>query len=328
MKRSGLLVWSVMLVLAAVAAASGGVLAARAQDDYLAYLPLVAYEPAGPAIDYFRADVALADPGQTIELAWASSGAVTAGIWRVERGGPIAQMWDVAPTGTLTYTIATWEREYVTFSLWVADAAGLSSGAGLTIPLTCPDTWFFQPAPDGCPGTPALFAPAAEQSFEHGYMVWMDEVWAGGEPGIYVLYDDDIFSPRWDFFADTYVEDEPLCDPGEPPDDLLQPVRGFGKVWCEQPGYAPSVRERLGWATAPEQPFAGALQRNSAPKYTTLYLRSVDGNVWQLLPERSAWHKITVDYSVASCEKPQPVAQLSTPTLPPPVGAGLSAFNE
>jgi hypothetical protein len=37
-------------------------------------------------------------------------------------------------------------------------------------------------------------------------------------------------------------------------------VRGFGKVWREQPG----VRERLGWATQPEKPVTG--KKRSAEK--------------------------------------------------------------
>ena len=33
-----------------------------------------------------------------------------------------------------------------------------------------------------------------------------------------------------------------------PPAGLVEPVRGFGKVWRENP----AVRQALGWATAPE----------------------------------------------------------------------------
>lgn len=288
MKRGGLIVWSVLLSVAALA----GVLGARAQDEYAAYLPLVAAAPPGPTIHYFRANVEIADPGETIQLEWASTGGVSASLWRISRGGPIAEIWDVAPTGALTYTISTAEREYVQFSLYVADAEGLSSGEGLTIPLTCPDTWFFSPAPDGCPGAPAHFANGAQQPFESGYMVWVDDLGPGGEAGIYVLYDDDVFSPRWDFFTDAWEEGEPLCDVGEAPPGLYQPERGFGKLWCEQE----SVRDRLGWATEPETGgYETAVQRDSAPKYTTLYVRAADGNVWKLLPERSGWEKIIVD---------------------------------
>jgi hypothetical protein len=298
MKRDGLTVWSVLVVLVVAVVAGGlGARAAGAQDDDVVFLPLVANAGTGPgpAIDYFRADAAIADPGQTIELEWASTGGVTATIWRVSRGGPLAEWWDVEPSGTMTYTIGALEREYVMFSLWVAGPEGNSSGAGLTIALTCPDTWFFEPAPDGCPGAPAVFVNGAEQAFEHGVMLWVDEGWAPDQAGIFVLYDDAISSPRWAFFPDTWEEGEPLCDVGEPPAGLLQPERGFGKVWCEEPGYEPTVRERLGWATATEVGYDTAVQRDSAPKYTTLYVRAADGNVYKLWPERSGWERIVVE---------------------------------
>ncbi|MFO7540600.1 MAG: hypothetical protein R6X32_21395 [Chloroflexota bacterium] len=38
-----------------------------------------------------------------------------------------------------------------------------------------------------------------------------------------------------------------------------------------------------------------AVQYDAALKYTTLYVRAADGNVWKLLPERSGWEKIMVD---------------------------------
>lgn len=292
--RSGAIASALGLALALLVVAGAGALVgvqpARAQDEHVLYLPLVAKAEAGPLIDYFRADVEIADPGQTIELQWATTGAVSATIWRIARGGPIAQMWDVAPSGTMTYTIYEGEREYVQFSLWAADAEGNSSGAGLTVPLTCPDSWFFEPAPDGCPAGPALLGAGAEQPFEHGYMVWVEDGWGAGQPGIFVLFDDAITSPRWAFYADTYVEGEELCDAGDPPAGLLQPERGFGKLWCDEP----TISDRLGWATEAEAGYDAALQRDSAPKYTTTYLRAADGNVWKLLPERSGWEKVAV----------------------------------
>ncbi|HSM56364.1 MAG TPA: hypothetical protein VK879_09445 [Candidatus Sulfomarinibacteraceae bacterium] len=287
MKHRGFLVWSVVLAVAILA----GVLGARAQGVHTTYLPLIASSPPGPTIHYFRANVEIADPGDTIQLEWASTGGVEASLWRISRGGPIAGVWDVAPTGAFSYTISTAEREYVQFSLYVTDAEGVSSGAGLTVPLTCPDSWFFSPEPDGCPGAPAHFANGAEQPFESGYMVWVEEGWTEGQAGIYVLYDDEVFSPRWAFYPDTWEEGEPLCDVGEAPPGLFQPERGFGRLWCDEPG----VRDRLGWATEPETGYETAVQRDSAPRYTTLYVRAADGNVWKLLPERSGWEKITVE---------------------------------
>ena len=76
-----------------------------------------------------------------------------------------------------------------------------------------------------------------------------------------------------------------------PPPGYYQPVRGFGLVWREQP----NVRDRLGWALAPEAGFETAVQHTSYPKYNHTYLRALDGNVWWLWPEHSGWEKIIVD---------------------------------
>jgi hypothetical protein len=50
---------------------------------------------------------------------------------------------------------------------------------------------------------------------------------------------------NWD--EDTEIESDPEVDP---PDDLFQPTRGFGKVWRER--LTDDQRETLGWATSPE----------------------------------------------------------------------------
>lgn len=63
---------------------------------------------------------------------------------------------------------------------------------------------------------------------------------------IFVLYDDG----QWEWYDDTWTSDQPESDPTiVPPDGMVQPVRGFGKVWHENP----EVMERLGWGLAPEQ---------------------------------------------------------------------------
>ena len=171
---------------------------------------------------------------------------------------------------TFTYTIRPSEREFVHFALTVQNEYGTMAGQSLIIPLNCPDTWFFSPPPDGCPGGPPLYSSGAEQPFEAGFMVWVEE-----QDAIYVLFDDDVFSPRWAMYADTWQEGEPLCDPGPIPPGVYQPQGGFGKIWCEEA----EVRDRLGWATELETGYDTAAQDDSAPKYTTRYIRADDGNV-------------------------------------------------
>ncbi len=55
---------------------------------------------------------------------------------------------------------------------------------------------------------------------------------------------------------DTWAEGEPETTGLTPPPGKLEPKRGFGKVWREEPG----VREALGWATQPERSDRAVMQ--------------------------------------------------------------------
>lgn len=102
----------------------------------------------------------------------------------------------------------------------------------------------------GCPYGPEQPLTVVYQPFERGYMVDVVQVYAhyGGYSTvktIYALFSDGAAQG----FPDAYVDGSP--EPAlSPPQGLYTPVRGFGKVWREQT--QARVRERLGWATAPE----------------------------------------------------------------------------
>lgn len=85
----------------------------------------------------------------------------------------------------------------------------------------------------------------AEQLFQNGRMFYLqpiDRIWV-------MIEGDDENSGIWRQYPDTWEEGMPESDPSiEPPEDLYQPVRGFGKLWRENP----DVREELGWATTTE----------------------------------------------------------------------------
>ena len=83
---------------------------------------------------------------------------------------------------------------------------------------------------------------AADQPFEQGRMIWVEQ-----QDSIYVIYNDG----SWERYPDAFEEGMAERDPAiSPPGGKLQPERGFGKVWREQP----EVRARIGWALAPETP--------------------------------------------------------------------------
>lgn len=240
----------------------------------------------GPTILYFRASVEEADPGDTITLEWASTGATKAILYRIPPSYQMPQSgWDVEPSGTFAYQIPPQERNWTMVQLYVFDEAENYAVASLTVLLRCPDPWFFSPAPDVC-GTAPIASQAAEQHFERGTMIWVKEL-----NRIYVLYQD-INSPKWQAFQDEWDESQPESDPSiVPPEGLQQPIRGFGLVWRQNP----TVRERLGWAVDRETGFDTIVQYTTLYKYNSTYLRALDGNVWHLGPEQGSWEKIAIE---------------------------------
>ena len=118
--------------------------------------------------------------------------------------------------------------------------------------------------------------PAAYQPFEHGAMLWN-----GRDHSIVVVYDDG----AWESFPDTFAEGEPEFDPNlSPPDDRLQPIRGFGKLWRG----SQDIRDRLGWALQEElgyTPYYHEFERGyliGSPSGTLALIReSESGGHWR-----------------------------------------------
>ncbi len=132
----------------------------------------------------------------------------------------------------------------------------VAPGIGNTGPQACPLPWFFGLVlPTHCPLGPALTSPAAYQSFQQGFMIWV-----GQQDAIYAIYQ----SPgpmRWEVFRDDYVEGltvdfDPALD-ASAPDSTWQPRRGFGLIWRNNP----LLQSRLGWATVErEEPYTIQVQ--------------------------------------------------------------------
>ncbi|HRQ36747.1 MAG TPA: hypothetical protein PLD25_02400 [Chloroflexota bacterium] len=254
-------------------------------NDATIYLPLVFKSEPPPQILSFTANVEIADPGDTIELSWVTANAVSVTLYHLLPTGQLGQFWNVAISGTMPYTISEAARNVERFVLYAAREGQPAAGASVEIILTCPYPWFFAPAPDICAQDAALLSPAAEQQFENGWMIWVGE-----EDLIYVLYDDDVFSPKWQAFTDDWEPGDPVSDTTIiPPEGYYQPLRGFGLVWREQP----FVRDRLGWAVALEAGYDTAVQRTSYSRYNHTYIRALDADIWHLFPEHSAWEKFT-----------------------------------
>lgn len=170
------------------------------------------------------------EAAQAAATATATLSAQTVATPTASAAAPPEQEPPVAQTATLTPVIAPLVGE---------PPAGLFRPGGIFGP-----TWQADGALQQAMGFARSEQPnsvaAAYQYFQNGAMIWR-----GDEQKIYVIYDDG----TWEVYDDTFKEGEAESDPSlKAPSGLMQPVRGFGKVWRASAG----VREHLGWAVGKE----------------------------------------------------------------------------
>jgi hypothetical protein len=102
----------------------------------------------------------------------------------------------------------------------------------------------------GCPQGSVTTTPTVWQRYERGVMIYEQST-----SSIYVLT---VADKRFRRFPDTWVEGVDPDSGGEaPPPGLIEPRRGFGKVWRSNP----DVRAALGWAITDEKLDASSYQR-------------------------------------------------------------------
>lgn len=78
-------------------------------------------------------------------------------------------------------------------------------------------------------------------------MIWVDGiVGTGNGPTIFVTYDGP--APSYALFGDFWAPGQPERGEEAPPPGLIEPLRGFGKVWREHA----EVRRGIGWAVSAE----------------------------------------------------------------------------
>jgi hypothetical protein len=100
-------------------------------------------------------------------------------------------------------------------------------------------------------GCPAYTAPKAiqdaEEAFQNGHMFWRaDNDYA------YVVYESGSRAGTYQAFTDLWSEgDPPYSCTASPPPGLVQPMRGFGAVWC----LLGAESAPIGWALAEEGGF-------------------------------------------------------------------------
>jgi len=176
--------------------------------------------------------------------------------WKVEMGNVGAQYY-------------TWRYETPSLTCQRVPVRGFgtvwSNHRNVQVGVGCPQTY--------PPFDKEMTVQTAYQPFEHGAMLWISRTTYVQEKLIYVFFNDGTLQQ----FDDTWREGQPASGGQTPPSGLIEPVRGFGKVWRE--GTGAKVRERLGWATAPEKGGDGAYQRFQRGE---MYWSSTIDKIWVL----------------------------------------------
>jgi len=263
--------------------------------------------PAGqPVILSFTVDPTEASPGQSVTLNWTSINAYSAELTAYSASSAPGTPVPLPPNGSRVITISKDEKLSYSLNLIVRGDSGRTDQRSRSVSLLCLDIFFFatsnRPITGGCPYRPPAYVQGADQVFEHGRMLWLAPLpvastvtgYAQGA-SIYVLYNAGVMDAWgvWQRYDDFWTPAQPESDPAlQPPAGFYQPVRGFGKIWRDTPG----VRDKLGWALAPEKGNSNAAyqaQWRYGNEPGDLYIRGADmavlylqvnGYWWQIQP--------------------------------------------
>lgn len=243
------------------------------------------------SITTFTASPQVINPGESITLSWQTTGGDLS-LYRLDvLGRLILPAYPLSNNGAMSFPTDSTVQNRVAFELVVvgpktAGATPPSVSAQVAVDVRCQFAWFFAGSPQDCPAAPATSGAATAQQFERGMMIRLD--W---RDGIYVLYGDGQ-SPAWEYRSLALATGQPGTEAtASPPAERFPPAAGMSLIWR---GAGPALNrpgDRLGWGTAAEQQFTGAIQCNAAPKYNTCYLQGPDNGIIILKPEASGWSK-------------------------------------
>ncbi|MCI0711349.1 MAG: hypothetical protein L0154_14440 [Chloroflexi bacterium] len=212
----------------------------------------------------------VADRESEIFLEWEVENAESISITRLSQGGQVfleSIASDLPAQGVYEYTLPNEYSTNAEFVLIATDDQDREAYAFHRIELNCP---FDESLTDTCPFSRTVGVLAAYQPFVGGYMLWRADT-----QQIYAVYN----GGSYEIFPDTFTEGEDLGIEEEPPDGLFAPIRGFGKVWADNPG----VRETLGWATAPELGYNSTVELLLVPQRpNTVLMVLPDSTILQL----------------------------------------------
>ena len=242
---------------------------------------------AAPIIHTFTAELSDHANGtdKMVTFHWQTSSGTTIRINDyVNRYQRFVPGWNVEASGTMTITLGASLNQNLYYELIVYNSndSGTVVQQGVNIAWPCQYTYFFVPPTYLfiCPIDGVVYSAAAEQQFEHGRMIWLAQpqhTLFSPQATIIVVYDISEYPQQsWQEYPDLWIPENPVDDPTLiPPTGFYQPTRGFGEVWR----LYPEVRERLGWAIAPEVGYSAGQQSVPYTAEEAVFLGVSDGRV-------------------------------------------------
>lgn len=233
----------------------------------------------------------IAWPGESVTVEYEASGNSAA----LCLAPPFIQDWtcySVPNAGPYTVAIDASTRTNLQLELRAFTEDSQATGAAILSVYCNEDAWFFSGSPITCPASEPKQTAAAYQHFEHGIMIWLEDSQLWNFSGaIFVLYDDS--NHYYEAYPDIALPDPNAPTPNidyDPPEGSFVPESGFGLLWREYSW----IRQRLGWATAPEVGYTTEVQleilQDTDSRYAeNLYLLDGENRLLVLQPNNSTW---------------------------------------
>ena len=204
--------------------------------------------PDAPRIVSFSAAPDPVNAGSALTVSWEVAGVSTAIIEfysTAQPNTPFTLLQDLPLSGSTSVTVPATIAGDVSITIWAANRWHYYSPTPLYQRIVS------QTITVGVqhPGATTLYAQAAYQLYEHGFMIWRADTGA-----VVVFFGDQ--AGRVDIFAqDAYgvLPDNPIT---YVPPERVRSINGFGKVW----GNYQSVRDGLGYALGPEEAYTLTIQ--------------------------------------------------------------------
>jgi hypothetical protein len=220
------------------------------------------------------------NPGGRLVLSWAAQGPVqTVRLGALFNGQYFELAKDLPFQGAVELRAPDDGREAISYVVLVGDGYQ-EVAAQATVRILCRESWFFLPAPAGCPSS-LLVTSFQAQSFERGVILYVPAL------GLhYVL----VTGQEAVEVDDNYIPGMPDYDPGLiPPPNTQQPRGAIFHLWHNE-----SVRAALGYATGEAVTYLGMMQRSVSSGGEVSYLSASNGDVYRL-GDGLVWETLIID---------------------------------